>query len=180
MEKLKSAIIIILTLILGSCDSMLSSYKEPKYIKMADKINYKTIKNLKNIKELDLIGYGGSMMHNVEIVSLHFYYYHPASINEARNLILEITNNLISAFNSNEEIRPYLANYPFDEKNVEVSIIFMKKNNELQNPPSISSVSIDNGILTYWNDDPKKNIFVTIFDEPYEEAQKKVLLGADT
>ncbi|MBS0653328.1 MAG: hypothetical protein JSR39_07355 [Verrucomicrobia bacterium] len=141
---------------------------------MVDKITSKSIKTIKKSNEMKLIGSGGSMMHNVETVSLHFYYYHPASIDEARNLILEITNNLISAFNSNQEIRPYLANFPFEAKNFDISIAFMKKNNELQNPPSISSVCISNGILRYRNDDTEKDRLVTIYQETYEEALQKL------
>lgn len=170
--KIPCIILLIFFLILSG--PSLFTEDSPKYIKMADHITFKTLKNFKNAPKLKLIGSGGSMMKNVEEISLLFYYYHPASIDEARNIILEIANNLISAFNSNQEIQPFLANHPFDDKNLEISIAFMKKNNELQNPPSISSVCISNGILRYRNDDSEKDRLITIYQETYKEALQKI------
>lgn len=175
-SKIPCVFLLMFFLILNG--SFLLESGSPKYIKIADRITSNTLKKLKT-KDLKLVGSGGSMMNNIGEVSLHFYYYHPTTIDEARNLLLEITEDLISSFNSNEEIRPYLANYPFNQNNLEISISFTQKSNVYQDPPSLSLASAEDSILSYDRHDPEKSKLITIFQETYEEAQQKAQLRTD-
>lgn len=146
------------------------------YEKTADNITIKAIKKLMFSYDLKLIGHGGSMMNNVKLISLHFYYYQPTSIEKARNILLDITTKLISDFNCDEKIRPFLANYPFNENNLDIAITFLNKDNDYQSPPSISTAATRNSKIYYYNFAPEKDRLVSILEESYSEALQKAVL----
>lgn len=166
---------ILISFFCSNCSSN-RNHNTHDYEKIADKITIKSIKNLTYTYDLKLIGHGGSMMNNVKLISLHFYYYQSTSIEKARNILLDITTKLISDFNSDEKIRPFLANYPFNETNLDIAITFLNKDNDYQSHPSISTVSTRNSKVYYYNYSPEKDRLVSILEEPYAEALQKAVL----
>lgn len=157
--------------LLSSC-SQCPGYEEPEYIKMADRITNATVKRIQKEKGLNLIGSGGGMIENVKEVFLHFVDNKPHTIEQARELAVQITDMLLYAFNSNEEIRPYLSNYPFDVSNFYLIISFEKKGKNLEN--SIANISINQKIISYCDYDPEKQKLIAISEETYEEAIQKI------
>src|SRR3989344_4332350 len=101
-----------------------SFYQSPRYIKLAHKITEKTAKKLKEQKNLYLIGTGGQMMHDIQMMMMGFNFYKVVDIETARQLLVESVEEYLSVINSNKEVRPYLHNYPFTAKNIEIVIYF--------------------------------------------------------
>lgn len=127
-------------------------------------------------KELNIIftGDGGRMPQKVEEISLDFMAYRKPSIEEARMLEVKATEKLLRAINSNEEIRPYLAEYPFLPNRAQIMISFQKRDNTHYTDGSVALVFQVKNTIFYDREDPLTERLETILEEPYEEASKIV------
>lgn len=112
------------------------------------------------------------MMNNIKEISLHFIDNNPQTIDQSREKIVRITSELISAFNSDLEIRPFLSNYPFKPENFYITISFEKNGKYLEH--SISYTSKRKKIIDYCVFDNKEKKLVEILEEDYEDAQNIV------
>ncbi|WP_420421710.1 hypothetical protein [Simkania sp.] len=101
-------------------------YVIPEYEKISDKITAKTAKTLSKKYQLDPVGSGGSMMHDVKKLFLSFNCYHPLSIDESRELVINCVNEYLKSVNENKEVRPFLHNFPFNEQNIELAIFIFE------------------------------------------------------
>ena len=107
------------------------------------------------------------------MLALSFDYRQPTTIENGRKLLIAAVQEFVQSVNAEEQIRPYLQNYPFEAKNVQISIF-------LQNPDGskLSSglhvISAYEGILNYNIDDPEGPLFKTLLEETYEEALQKL------
>lgn len=144
------------------------------YEQIADKITEKTAKKLKAQRNLCLVGTGGQMMDDIQMMAMGFYYYQEVNLKTARELILYVINDYLSAINTNEEIRPYLHEHPFTSKNVEIRIWVFEPNGS--NPPldKIHYISAIDGLLSYYLDLPETYSRQAIREESYEEALQAV------
>ncbi|MCB1160819.1 MAG: hypothetical protein KDK45_25175 [Leptospiraceae bacterium] len=160
-----------LTLAVG-CDP--SDYQVPQYEKLADKITDKIGKKLEEKKHLKLVGTGGQMMDDIQMMGMSFFYYHEVSLEESRELLVYAIRKYLKAINANEQIRPYLHEYPFTDKNVEIMIWFY--NPDRSNLPSdkIYHASIIGGKMNYYIEGKNKYSRISIQTESYEEALKAV------
>ena len=98
--------------------------KKPDYIKLSHKISDPFVIETKKKRGLSCVGHGGALSSNVKQIVLTFYDPKPATISEARRIFVEMSEDLIARYNSNEPIRPYMDNYPFTLKNIEILILF--------------------------------------------------------
>ena len=105
---------------LFGCSSF--GYQSPRYVKLAHEITEKTAKELKEQKNLYLIGTGGQMMDDIQMMAMSFDYYQEVNLKTARELTIHAINEYLSAINNNKEVKPYLHEYPFTAKNVEIRI----------------------------------------------------------
>lgn len=117
------------------------------------------------------IGNGGGMRDNVKLVSFDFNCPNIVDKDEARLLLITIVEFFLERINENEEIRPYLSNYPFEIKNVIIILSFMTKNGDQIFDPFIATAICMQGKILYATNDPnnslaRKNKFI----ETYEEA----------
>ena len=62
------------------------------------------------------------MMDDIQMMAMSFNYYEEVNLKTARELTIYVINEYLSAINSNKELRPYLHEYPFTAKNVEIRI----------------------------------------------------------
>ncbi len=126
----------------GACSCVSSyQYEEPVYGKMADKISVRTIKILSKRHDMYLVGTGGGFIDHVNLLSLSFDVCRPLALEDARELIIDSVEEFLFQINSNEEIRPYLKNYPFTSADVKVSIFSYSQKHESIYDPYISAVS---------------------------------------
>lgn len=100
--------------------------KTPRHIVLSDQITSKFVKDMKK-KGFRQSMYGGSFINNIQSVHLCFETDRCLSVNECRQLGIEMVEDLLNRYNTNEEIRPYLNNYPFTEKNLEISIMLPQR-----------------------------------------------------
>jgi len=118
--------IILLSSLFYSCGSI-----EPKaskdqspldYEKIADGITNKTAKKLQKEKGLVLIGTGGQMMNDIQMMAMSFDLYREVNLEEARELLVFIVQKYLKNINKTEEIKPYLHEDPFTVGNIEIRI----------------------------------------------------------
>ena len=98
------------------------AFELSKKERLVNKIQQKVASDLERKYGLIPCGTGGQMMYKIEKLMLIFNYPKPLSEDEARELVVNAVDEFISSVNQEEEIRQYLANYPFNPKNVEVTI----------------------------------------------------------
>jgi len=86
-------------------------------------------------------------------------------IEQARKIMVYCIENLCKLINENKKLRPFLADYPFTVKNIDISFYFKAENNE-----DVSYVTICNyNTISYEGKERE------ILNEPYAQAKKKVL-----
>ena len=122
------------------------------------------------------VGIGGGIDKGINLMSLAFNRKgEPLTQPEARKLIVAHVNDYLLAVNADEELRPYLANYPFKPENIDFTIYTNNLEGKDIFHPFICSVSAKSGKIIYYTDDPENtNKFKTTEIESYEEALKIV------
>lgn len=178
---------------LGACNTISEEcgYDTVDHGNEIDKIFHSVAKQIK--KELNYSWYWCQQEQTDGIlkeVYMDFNVHDRATIEEARALDVLITDKLVRAINENENIRPYLQEYPFPSHRVGIDISFLNSSsNHPQSDGSVSSVRhicssahprYKNQII-YRSDDafagyedfPIETFrSVDIFEESYEEAEK--------
>ncbi len=140
----------------------------------ADEVTRNFANQVEKKFELYCIGSGGSMPYDIREISIKFIAYRRATIEEARELEVKVTESFINAINSHENIRPYLREYPFNNKRVEVSISFCKYDYVGYKDGSVSHVFQTRNKIFYNGEDPLTEQLYHLEEEPYEEALKIV------
>lgn len=140
-------------------------------------IFYKVRKNaadkLEKKYDLKLSGFGEGLMGNINLMYLSFQVNHSISKNDARNLIVNAVQDLLADINENEEIRQYLAVYPFDTNHVEIDIFIGTPENGNLYHPYLGVVSACRSNIEYSTDDPdKKHHYKAEETESFEDAVK--------
>lgn len=134
------------------------------------------------------------MPNDVEQISVHFQAYRHATIEEARELFVHVTEKFINKINSHEKIRPFLREYPITSQNADhifswcrahVCISFQKNNESHYLDGSVAFISQGKGGKIYYSKAELHEIeyshkveqeewLVTFFEEAYEDAQRVV------
>jgi hypothetical protein len=152
------------------------SFFKRDYADIAREIRGKVGKKLSKKHQMDLIGIGGGMIKTVNLICLSFQIDHPLERGEARYLVVDCVEELLNAINNNEEVRPYLKNYPFTTKNVQIAIFSINPDRSDVYDPYITVASINESDKIYYRtSDSITNRYKHEYTEPYEEARAKVL-----
>jgi hypothetical protein len=155
------------------------SFKQPNYCKISDIIYFDYNKELCKDKHLFLVGKGGDMMHDVEKVHATYYSFEKMAVEDARRLYVEIAEGYISRYNENEQIRPYLHNYPFTINNFHIMIGFQDldhRNTRFRGEGFVAMVANSKeDRIFYCTYDHEKEKFINLHDEPYATARAIVL-----
>lgn len=151
------------------------------YLKYVDEITRRFSKEIKKEFGIECTGSGGSMPHDVQEISMEFVAYQRATVEQARELEVKITEKFVQAINAHEKIRPFLREFPFPSGRTEVGISFFKRNNIPYIDGSVAYVSHIRSKIHYRAEDPDNpHLFKPITSEPYEEALKIVQENAAT
>ncbi len=171
MKRLKiSSFFLSLLFILGC------SQRDPyDYEVIADQITKQTILQLEKEKGLIAIGTGGGMMGDIYNMGISFQYFQPLNLEESRKLLVYTVQTYLNNINSNKEVRPYLHNYPFPIKNIEIRIWGRQPNGDILPPNQLGYICALDGVLSYESSksgkfEPRK----ILLEETYEEALKIV------
>jgi hypothetical protein len=168
MKYLLCLVVIALTIFTGC------HFFEPYYIKLADQITIKTAKQLQQEDNLILVGTGGRMMHDIQMMAMSFDIYHEVDLNEARELLVHAVEKYLLAINSDEKIRPYLHEYPFNAKNIEIRIWILNADKTVVALDKIFYCNAIEGICNYYLHLPEIYSRKLICEETFEEAVEKV------
>jgi hypothetical protein len=140
------------------------------YEKLADKITYKIAKQLLIEKNMYLIGTGGQMMDDIQMMAMSFEVCRPLNVPKARQLLISAIQKYLSEINNDEKIRPYLHQYPFTDKNIQIDFWIRNPDGSRVALDKIYYVSAINGILRYYIDDPEKFSRKLVHEESYGEV----------
>lgn len=114
---------------------------------------------------------GGAMIDDIQKINLGYITNKNLNLEQARLTYIERAEDLLAQVNSNEEIRPYLRNYPFQSKNIFLSIVFEKPNGDYVDPPNIAYIfNTTKGNVIYYIYDMQKEQIECIYEESYDEA----------
>jgi len=166
-----SLVLLIISLAFG-CNSI--TYKLSDDEKIVNQITQETAKKLKEKKNLVLIGTGGQMMHEIEMLAMSFNYYHEVNLETARELLVESVEEYLSDINSNQKIKPYLHEHPFTAKNVEIAIFFRNQDASNVSAEKINIAAANQGKVVYYIDCSEKHTIKAIYRETYEEAKRAI------
>ena len=159
--------------IISVCLSFFFFRKEPEYITLSDKILLPELARIKKEKGYLYAGGGGSFYSNVKSIALTFTINQSPSLPEARKIYTELVEAIVEKYNANEKIRPYLDNYPFLPKNVEILLLF-KLSDLNKHEPTVGSINMIRGNLRIALVCPETGQEIYRLTEPYDETYRLV------
>jgi hypothetical protein len=173
-------IFFLLMIICASCElpPVDNSPYLPSKQSLANDVRARTAFQLKREKGLIPFGTAGQMMDEIKMLGLSFQYYKEINIEEARELLMKAGSLLIKEINANELIRPYLDNYPFEAKNIEIKIFLFNPNGTQFDLDKLHYATMVKGKLKYVIRSSENNLYKTIYTETYEEAVDKLGVAA--
>lgn len=162
----------LMLLIAGCHNSNQEDPNEPSKQALATEVFNQTILQLRE-KGLRACGYGSGMMYQIRMLALSFDYYKEIDINEARELLITAATVFLNNVNMHDLIPPFLQNYPFAPKNIEIRIYIYKPDGKSPDAGKLAVASIIDGNLRFkiMSDEQKLEI---IHEESFEEAQSKL------
>jgi hypothetical protein len=146
---------------------------------LANEVTNRAFARLKMEKGLYPFGSGAEMMYQIKMLALAFQYYKEINIEEARELLISAGAVFLDIINNNEEIRPFLHNYPFNPENVEIEIVLKKPDGSKLSSEKLCIITMADGMLKYKIDYPEKYTLLTIHKETYAEAISKLQTTTD-
>ncbi|HSW87020.1 MAG TPA: hypothetical protein VLG49_05935 [Rhabdochlamydiaceae bacterium] len=102
-------------------------------------------------------------------ISISFVAYHQSSIQEAREIVVQIIQKITDLINKDKKLRPYLDTFPFPYEKVYISLYFRQPDNNYY--PDLAHVTSYAGIH-YNSFDSRTSDLKSIYSESFEEAQK--------
>ena len=165
-------IILLLTIAFLTFSFTFFKTKSRDYVVIADEISKNVADKLSKKHQMVLVGNSKGMMKSVNLIGLIFEIHHRLDRINSRQMILDCAEEFLSAINSNEEIRPFLKNYPFTTKNLQLSIISVNPKGGYFYDPDITVVSIDESdYITFRTEEPSNpNSYKNRYKELYSEA----------
>jgi hypothetical protein len=145
-------------------------HQSPYYVKLAHEITAKTANKLKDQKNFYLAGTGGQMMDDIEMLMMGFYFYYEVDLETARTLVVYAIKEYLLEINNDQEIRPYLHEYPFTAKNIEIIIWIYNPDRSNLSSEKIYNISAINGLIDYYMRGSEKYSRQVICEETYEKA----------
>ena len=107
---------------------MLNSQLNPKRGKAVDHLLGKIARVLEKKYHVDPFGTSIAMPGGVvKKLGLDFQIIGPLSREEARKILIEISQKFLLFVNDDEAVRPFLVNYPFEIKNIDIGLFFVNK-----------------------------------------------------
>ena len=126
-------------------------------------------------KGLVTIGVGGGAVKGsgkgLRMLSVTMECYQMCNIQQARKLLLECVNEYVAEINKHEEFKKYAHPFPFDFKNVSISILFTDKTTGMfYSPPRIATADALEGEFSYGTAPDPEGLLETVGEETYTEA----------
>lgn len=146
--------------------------KKSNYIDLNDKFVANYIKKVTRENDIILSATGGSCSEDIKKIILSFNSVQSFDVDQARDFVLPLVNELLYEMNTNLEIRPYLHTYPVGLESIQFSVSFLTSQGRFVDPPYIAHVLIL-GDVDYSISESRKKMLDTVFIETYEEALQR-------
>ncbi|CDZ81074.1 hypothetical protein BN1013_01602 [Candidatus Rubidus massiliensis] len=148
-------------------------------VKAFENVLYQSAKLLEKKHNVSAMGSGGGIPEGVvKEFMLSFEVKGILTKEECRKLLIAMGTDFLNFVNSNQEVRPYLYKYPFEPKDICITLFFRDQNDNFVDYPYISVASYRYGDLTYKTQkyDREKDRIQTITEEQesVEDALKIV------
>lgn len=169
---MKFLIVMAILLLSGCVDNSYSYYSDP-VSHYTNEIRNRVAVQLRDEMQLYPSCTGGEGLYNIRMLALFFSYYEEVDIEKARELIVKAGILFLKTANEDEKARPYLANYPFGLKNIELRFFMKTKNGPETRPDKLSCISLIEGKIEY-ETFPGMKGFITIHEETFAEAAAKL------
>jgi hypothetical protein len=109
----------------------------------------------------------------IQEVTLCFDTKYPNTKEQLRELLINISQELLDQINRNKELQEFIKEPPFTIKNVQIIIYNHDKDGKEIYDPNISGAQIAQGVLTFRTVDKSDTFrFKNQFEESYDEALK--------
>lgn len=148
----------------------------PCYTEYVQRVINEFAKEMEKEHGIVCYGSGGSMPYDVRQIDVRFSSYRRAEVADARKDLMMVMNKLLDKINGNEQLRPYLREYPFKSNMLGIAIAYYHKvqgNGEEWVEPyrdgSVSLVSFGYGKVRYSGSDSNDDLF-KILEETYEST----------
>ncbi len=177
MAKHAKSFIVIFLMILLELKVNAKEYEAPLYEQYADEVTNAFLKEVYRKYGFECEATGGSMPHDVEEISVSLFANQTATVEQARELEIKLTERFAQIINAHEKIRPFLREYPFPSSRARVSISFRasKKKKEAFKDDEVFHVFQAKKQIYYQARNYENPYLLNdIKDEPYEEALKIV------
>ncbi len=150
-------------------------YEPPIYIRYVDEVTETFLKEVYKKYGFECEATGGGMPHDVEEIEVSLDANQTATIEEARELEIKLTERFAQIINAHEKIRPFLREYPFPAGRVSVMISFKIPKKAKMVDDNVAFVFQAKNKIFYRGLNPD-NQYVPkrLKDEPYEEALRIV------
>lgn len=164
-----------ISVILISC-VLPTNYGMPKNERIVGRLLQKVAKQLESKHKFQTIATNIGMPGGVvELLGLDFQICRLLTKEEARKMLIDCAEQLLSAINSDEELHPYLKRHPFTVEDISLIIFIVDKVGNDVYHPNIDTAQISRGILEYTTTDAVDTFtYRTRINESYEEALKAV------
>jgi hypothetical protein len=144
--------------------------------RLVNEIGNRVFIRLKEDKNLHLCECGGRMMDQITLLHLGFDYFKQINIEEARELLVKASVLFLKIINEDEQIRPFLKNFPFLSTNIEIRIFLHTSYNSQLDSKQLCVITLLNGYLHYKIHNPETSLLTTIYTETFEEAIEKLAI----
>lgn len=150
-------------------------YQEPPHIKHAVMLAAQATQLYGERNQLEQDSSGGGMCDGINRVACSFVGFRKIDVEEGRRLFVDGVESLCAAFNDDPVIRPYLHNYPFVQKNINLMLAFDDPICFRPFPaPYVSSIFCEYDTIFYRSYSPQTEQYDSLYEEPYEEAVRIV------
>jgi hypothetical protein len=155
-----------------------NEYIPAPYVVLADQIQADMAKRLSQRYNMRVVGMGGGLANRVNMLGLSFQIQGALTKEQLRKILIDCEETFLATINENEQIRPFLKNFPFTPKEIEIEIFLVDRTGREVFHPDISTAVAKHGELTYSTVD-RNNTFVYKDEEveAYGEALKLVRNG---
>ncbi|SCA62457.1 hypothetical protein SCG7109_AA_00470 [Chlamydiales bacterium SCGC AG-110-M15] len=122
---------------------------------------------------LKYMGGGGAMKNEIKKTSFLFSYEGPMSLDEARSIFVEISQDWLEWINENEDLREYLLVYPFEPENIDIGLMHRNFSEANLDVDCIAGVSVLEDKVHFRIFDPEIKRLKNISIESYSELMSQ-------
>jgi len=124
---------------------------------------------------LQCCGFEAGGVDGLKIIGLSFYTTGVLSVDESRQQMIELITYYMNRLNSFKELEPYAANFPFELKNISLTLFYRNEEGDFVYDPSVGvCYNTKDSIVYCFNDKENSMRYKNRIKENYEEAVEKV------